>query len=447
MNYLRALREYFSDLPLRKVAYGFCYVFLVMTSYYILKPVRESFFLEEKGYSKLPFVHLMVLAATFFAVIVYTRATRKLGPARLVTAANLFFVASVLGFWVFLTQVDVSSGWQAALRGKMAWVYYCWVSVFSVFAMTLFWSVIHTIFTAVDGSKCYGIIGSGATIGAIFGGWITKSLAESIGTENLLLVAAGFLVPCLLLGRQLVRFVPTALEQGAEASTERAPNKKRSALQIFRGSPYLCVMALIVMMTVLITVFDEYRYNQLISLEFEGRGDERTAFFGEIYQTANIIGLFFSLVLTGIVQSIWGPRPGMLLFALLVIVSAIAFLISPTIDCVFYSIVALQSVGYSIYQWSRELLYTQTSKEAKFIAKGFIDTFMFRAGAGGAALALILASQMFPSRGEQGLLSNAAVEISYVTIPLGVVLAGLAWWVTGRFYERKRQSAIAISSR
>ena len=447
MNYLRKLRDEFWELPLRKVGFGFGYIFLVMTSYYILKPVRESFFLGEKGYSRLPIAHLMVLAATFVAVIIYTRVARKLGPARLVTAANLFFVTSVLGFWVFLTQVDVSTGWQAALRGKMAWVYYCWVSVFSVFAMTLFWSVIHTIFTASDGSKCYGIIGSGATIGAIFGGWITKSLAERIGTENLLLVAAGFLVPCLLLGHQLVRLVPTSSAQEPEASTEQATKKKRSAIEIFRGSPYLCVMALIVMMTVLITVFDEYRYNQLISLEFEGRGDERTAFFGRIYQTANIIGLFFSLVLTGIVQSIWGPRPGMLLFALLVIVSAIAFMVSPTIECVFCSLVALQSVRYSIYQWSRELLYTQTSKEAKFIAKGFIDTFMFRAGAGGAALALILASRLFPSRGEQGLLSNAAVEISYVTIPLGVVLACLAWWVTGRFYELKRQAAEAAVSK
>ena len=423
--------------PFGKVALGFSYVFLVMTSYYILKPVRESFFLGEKGYGNLPIAHLMVLAATFFAVLVYTRATRRLGPARLVTAANVFFVVCILGFWVFLTRLDTSAGFLAVVRDKMAWVYYCWVSIFSVFAMTLFWSVIHSIFTAKNGSICYGIIGSGATIGAIVGGKLTGSLAERIGTENLLLVAAGVLAPCLVLGSLLSRLVPggATLEQGGETKPKLS---KRSVIEIFSQSRYLCVVGLIVMLTIAVTVFDEYRYNQLIELEFGDRKNERTAFFGNIYFVANCIGLFFSLILTGIVQSIWGPRPGMLLFVTLVLVSAIAFFFFPNIQCVFYSVVALQAVGYSIHQWSRELLYTQTTKEEKFIAKGFIDTFMFRLGAGSAALALILASNI--GGGEDGLLTNAAQNISYVTIPLGLVLGGLAWWVSGRFYQLKRNA-------
>ena len=53
------------------VVIGFAYLFLVMTSYYILKPVRESFFLGEQGYKNLPLAHLLVLAATFFTVILY----------------------------------------------------------------------------------------------------------------------------------------------------------------------------------------------------------------------------------------------------------------------------------------------------------------------------------------------------------------------------------------
>lgn len=431
-------QNYDRPFPFAKVVLGFAYIFLVMTGYYILKPVRESFFLGEQGYNRLPIAHLLVLAATFVSVIVYTRATRRLGPSKLVTATNLFFITCVVGFWIFLTQVDVSTGWQAALRSKMAWVYYCWVSVFAVFAMTLFWSVTHSIFTAEEGSACYGVIGSGATIGAITGGFVTKTWANEIGTENLLLVAAGTLLPCLILGSCLARMA----ERNADSTDEpREPlaNSKRSVIDIFRNSPYLCVMGLIVMLTVVITVFDEYRYNQLISLEFTGRNDARTAFYGHVYFVANMIGLLFSLVITGIVQSIWGPRPGMLLFALLVIVSAIAFLLSPTIDTVFYSVVAMQSVGYSIYQWSRELLYTQTSREEKFIAKGFIDTFMFRVGAGMASLGLLAAAAV--GEHEDGLLAKATTQLSYVTIPLGLLLGAMAWWVSGRFKQLKAASA------
>lgn len=74
-------------------ALGFSYIFLVMTGYYILKPFRESFFLGEQGYQNLPFAHLLVMGATFLAFLLYTRATRRLGPARLVSAANVFFVS------------------------------------------------------------------------------------------------------------------------------------------------------------------------------------------------------------------------------------------------------------------------------------------------------------------------------------------------------------------
>ena len=343
------------------VAIGFSYIYLVMTCYYVLKPVRESFFLSEKGYGQLPIAHLLVLVATFIAVLIYTKATRKLGPARLVTATNIFFLACIVAFWIFLTQVDTSGRWLNWLRGKMAWVYFCWVSVFSVFAMTLFWSVIHTVFTSESGSKCYGIIGSGATLGALTGGFLTSRFAESVGTNNLLVIAAVLLAPCLVLGSILARLSKANSTSQKNVETTEAPATKtptktttpKSAIAIFRGSPYLCALGLIVMLTVVITVLDEYRYNKLIDASFTER-DEKTAFFGNVYFFSNCIGLFFSLVLTGIVQTICGPRPGMLMFAGLVIVSAIAFLRFPGIHTAFYSMIALQSVGYSIYQWSRE---------------------------------------------------------------------------------------------
>lgn len=418
-----------------RVTLSFCYYFLVLTSYYILKPVRESFFLGEKGYRNLPVVHLLVLAATFIAVIVYTKASRRLGPARLVTATNVFFLISILGFWIFLTQVDTSSGVLATARRQMAWVYYCWVAVFSVFAIALFWSLTHTVFTADEGSKCYGVIGSGATIGALTGGLLTHRLAEIIGTENLLVVAAAMLSPCIVFGNMLARLSRQRQTAQAELQSGVASAKKTPALTIFRNNRYLCVLGLIVMLTVVITVLDEYRYNKLINLEFQDRQDVRTAFFGRVYFLSNCIGLFFSLALTGVIQSIWGPRPGLLLFAGIVVMSGIAFLFFPSINTVLYSLVAMQAVGYSIYQWSRELLYTQTTAEEKFIAKGFIDAFMFRVGAGTAALALIGATAI--GSGEDGLLTHAVTCLSWVTIPLGLLLGGMGWWISARFQALK----------
>ena len=139
------------------------------------------------------------MTSTYFTMLLYTQLIRRLGP-RLLHFANLFFLVCIAGFWITLSQFGTPE-----VRSSFAWVYYCWVSIFAVFAVTLFWSVVHTIFTSADGSKCYGIIGSGGTLGALSGAWLTKQLAVRMGTENLLLLAAVILAPCLILSHYLIQ--------------------------------------------------------------------------------------------------------------------------------------------------------------------------------------------------------------------------------------------------
>jgi len=182
------------------------------------------------------------------------------------------------------------------------------------------------------------------------------------------------------------------------------------------------------------------RYGQIITGAFPVEaGDARTVFFANVYFYTNIIGLFFSLVLTGWVQSRFGPAPGMFLYALAVFATAIAFLMQPSVNVVFWSAVCIQSIAYSIHQWSRELLYTVTTAEEKFVAKGVIDTFLFRAGAATAALTLLVAAEIGRSEAApDGLLSGAVTQMSFVTMPLAIVLMGLIWWISRRFKGRKR---------
>lgn len=442
-------------------AIGFCYLFLVMACYYILKPVRESFFLGEQGYQNLPKAHLLVLAATFFTMMAYTSIARRLGPGRLILTANVFFLFSVGVFWVVLTQF----GDQPFIRTNMAWAYYCWVSVFSVFAVTLFWSVIHTIFTSEDGSKSYGFIGAGATVGAMTGGFLTQWLAERLGTENLLLVAGGLLMPCLFLGWWLAKFSSVSKSLAESGPTEKKKfdrTQYRSGFKIFRESPYLCALGGIVFMTILISVFDDYRSGKIISeayprttvesvtssatevvtesstteaAEANIQGENsRTAFFGKLYFYTNMVGLFFSFVLTGPIQARYGPAPGMYLYAVAILGTALAFLWQPSIHVVFWGGVCIQSIAYSIFQWSRELLYTVTTAEEKFVAKGVIDTFLFRAGAAGAAITLLIAATIGVTESRpDGILTEAARQMSYVTIPAALLMVVLIWWISREF--------------
>lgn len=424
-----------------RVALGFAYFYLVMTGYYILKPVRESFFMGEQGYRNLPVAHLLVMAATFVTIQLYARAARKVSPGTLVLGANLSFLATIGGFWAVLGPLG-HLGW---LRGSVAWVYYCWVSVFAVFAVTLLWSLIHAVFDPEEGSRSYGIIGSGGTLGALTGGFLTKHLAEVVGTENLLLIAMAVLAPCVFLGRRLSqeRLRQGRLRKSAEAASgagddgpeEAHAVSKRTPREIFAASPYLCVLGAIVTLTIISSVLDEYRYSRIIQ-ESLTKQDVRTAFYGSIYFATNVVGLFFSLVLTGPVLNRFGPRPGILLYCLVVTVCALVFPFYPVVGTVYWAAVANQSVAYSIYQWSRELCYSVTTSEEKFVAKGFIDTFLFRVGGAVAALALLATRGTYFQE-------HSASTFSFLVIPLALAIAALGWWISGRFAEMRaaRRSA------
>jgi AAA family ATP:ADP antiporter len=379
--------------------------------------VRESFFLGEQGFERLPLAHLTVLVATLVTAQVYAAMTRRVRRGTLVVVANLVILATVLGFWSLLGPL----GADKLLRQRLAFVYFCWVSVFSVFAVTLFWSLTHSLFTVEEGGRWYGWIGSGGILGAMTGGTLTQQLAERIGTENLLLVSAALLSPCLAIGWSLTRGEPGA---GGASAVAGAPIPRTGALALFARSPYLSVLGAIVFLTIFVSVLDDYRYQQIIQEALPGQ-DARTAFYGSIYSLTNALGLVLSLVVAPLLLSRAGPRPGLLLYTLLVAGSAVWLWRDPGIEAVFWSAVGIQCVSYSLGQFSREVLYLPTSSEEKFVAKGFIDTFLFRLGAGAASVLILLA---WPVDGVR--------TISYLTIPVAMGIAAAAVWISARHRER-----------
>ena len=438
---------------------SFVYLYLVMTSYYILKPVRESFFLGENGYKSLPIVHLLVLGATLVAAVIYTWLAGKLSTTRLMVTVNTIFLCCLVLFWGVLNFF----GEMELVRKVFAWAYYCWVSVFAVFAMTMIWSIIHTKFSAKAGAWFYGTIGSGATLGAMSGGGVTTFFVGTVGTENLLLMAVLFLSPCMLLGCFLCGYQPreedvvVEEEQDAACIAAVEPKEQKSAAALFQANPFLCMIGGIVFLTIFISGVDEYRYGKVVGENFQVTeemkadlgamehekhlkvmADARTEFYGKTFLYTNFIGLFISLGLTGLIQSRFGPSPGMYLYTFAILGTSVVFCYADSINVVFWSSVLIQSIAYSIFQWSRELLYTVTTKEEKLVAKGVIDTLLFRAGAATAAIALLMAGGM-------NWLTNVTVQMSYVTIPAALVMIGLIFLVSRQFKVAKqlRDKAVA----
>src|SRR5689334_6527333 len=128
----------------------------------------------------------LLFTATFFvmlpAVPCYGALVARLPRRQFIPLVYHFFVVNLAIFWVLL-MLDVERQWVAR-------VFFVWLSVFVLFAVSVFWSFMADLYQAEQSKRLYGFIAAGGTAGQLAGSLTTFSLATEIKAVNLLLVAA-----------------------------------------------------------------------------------------------------------------------------------------------------------------------------------------------------------------------------------------------------------------
>ncbi|MBI4863194.1 MAG: hypothetical protein HY815_23445 [Candidatus Riflebacteria bacterium] len=360
----------------RNVVLCCLYFFLAMAGYYVLKPIRESFFLHSQGAQNFPSVHILVGLATLVALQLYDVLVRLYTGGVLVVASNVVFVVGTCGMWAAMVSVAP----QGALHQALAWVFYVWVSILAVFVVALFWALTHNVFTPEQGQRLYGFIGAGGILGGAYGGFVTERLSLVIGTDHLLLLAALLLAPCIRLGWVLQREASTR-----EAAQQLATREGGSSWALVAGDRYLLSIALLVFLTMVIAELGDHQTQRVLEKAFD-RKDQLTSFYGSLYRNVNVVGLIVNVVVTCPVQVRWGPWPGLVLLQLVAAGKALALVWFPQASLLRYGLTLDLAIHYSIYQASKELLYTPTSPAVKYRAKAVIDTLVFRLGLSTGAL-------------------------------------------------------------
>ena len=64
---------------------------------------------------------------------------------RIVPIANLFFVANILGFWLLLLANP-----EGEARKYVAGGFFIWVSVYNLFVVSIFWSLLADLFRGLQ---------------------------------------------------------------------------------------------------------------------------------------------------------------------------------------------------------------------------------------------------------------------------------------------------------
>jgi AAA family ATP:ADP antiporter len=399
------------------------FFFCVLTALMLLRPARDALGME-RGIESIRWLFIGTAVVTLAVNPLFGWLVSRLRRLQFIGATYGFFVLSLVGFWALLMFAP------GAIGQRSGQVFYVWFSVFNLFVTMVFWALLADRFSNEQGKRLFALISVGGTLGAIFGPWLTSQLAEPLGTPNLLLVASGFLLLALVMAWLLVRVVPDRANtypsaSGFASEAERIGGSAWAGLRAVFRSRYLTGIAgYILLMTVLAT-FIYFTRLQMVAAVSDSM-DARAAILGNIDMWTQVAVLVLQLTLTGKIIRRFGLG---IALAILPVATAVGF-IGLAVYGSFVVLILLEAANRAVQRGitrpAREALFTVVSREEKYKAKAFVDTFIYRSGD-------VVGAQTEGVLGRLGLAMGGLVS---VVVPLALVWAALGIWL-GRAQARR----------
>lgn len=379
------------------------YGFLSITSYYVIKPARNSIFVDRVGADQLPWVYVATAVILVFVMAGYSTYVDRVGPRTLIFSSMAALGASLVGFWWLLSNREglASSG-----------AFYVFTKLYPLFLVSQFWLVANLLFTTAQARRLFGLIGMGLILGGIAGSSISGFAAERVGTEPLLLVAAGILALCALV---VVVLGPRIREGGGEVSGRLTEGISGGAVRLLTESAHLRTVAMVLGLAVVVGTLLDWQLNRAVELFVEGE-DAKTEFFGRFYAALNVASVAIQVVLTSYVLRRFGIGLAVLVLPVALAGASVAILLFPLLWVVALGKGAEGALRYSLDQSTRELLFLPVPTDVKYKVKPLIDLTVYRAGTGlGGVLLLIFVNGLGVPLRWISLITLAAVGMWLVT--------------------------------
>ena len=367
----------------QKVLLTFLYFFLIITAYYLIKPVSRSLILGELGSRVVPYVDLVCAVLMGPVVTCFARLVDRIPKPALVTRSFWLVLGVLVLFWKLLA-------WPVPW---IAGAFYVWVAVFSVLVVTLFWLVANDLYTPREAKRLFGFIGSGGILGGIVGSSIAAVGAQVVGTEHLLLLSAATLFGCWLVVERLWRFAParTKAQDAAACPVSRDTFLSNTAgfLKLLLQSRYLLLLIAVVGLNKLIATLIYYQFNPFIEATFPDQ-DARTTFTSLYFGGMNILAFIVQFFFTSWVLRRWGLRTALLVLPVGLVAGSAGLAMFPAFWLAAATELYDGSLNYSLQQTTKEMLYLPIDRSVRYKIKPFIDMVVFRFGKGLAAVAGIV---------------------------------------------------------
>ena len=358
----------------RAVLLAFACNFLLLASYYILKPVRDTV-ATVFGADQLQLLFTGTFVGTLIASPIYAWLTARVRLNRLLPGVFWFWLLNVLLFEVLFK-----------LAPDNRWVgggYYVWFSAVNLFMISVFWTLMSDIFSSGQATRLFALIAAGGSVGAIVGPLVIRFAVGTLGLDGLLLVAVGGFLAVIALVHLLMH-EKTRMQRsgGGGQPTTLDHDLAGSSFDGFREllrSPYSRRQAAFILLMTWVSTVAYFLQTDVISRAFSAVAARAVA-IADISLVVNILAAIILLFGLGRYVHRFGVTAGLILNPIIMVVAFLALALSPTLLMI-QALQVIRQVGqYAIARPSREICFTVVPQADRYKTKNVIDTVVYRFG-------------------------------------------------------------------
>ncbi len=469
-----------------RAIYAFMALFLLLTSYYLVKPLRSSYYLKEFDPTWLPYYFLVIPIISLIATRIFNYFYLRMPKLRLI-----FFTYGIVIGCKLLFLVLLPSGGKAIVL-----FFYFWASVYFLLSISILWGCISTVFNSEAGERTFAFIAFGGMIGALVGSQLSDWLANSAFKDYTLLAAALTMAAVLLFLVLAIRQSESFQNQSDSSRPQNRSNVLKDLLAIW-DYRYIRAIAIMVYALAFMNTAVEFKSQKIIDMRlarqqysqhFEGFNTsqclahsvnpctidpaafemvytlkqapaaerearltnwltqqklatepaalyqnylhyhealetETRSFFSKINFWINLIGMFLLLAVARPLFRLAGVHRVILLLPMAFMAVGLALFLPLEISAMAGVLIGTGTLNYSLNKTAKELLYTQSDDEARFRFKPLIEGPILRLGDVSAALFKIFCLNVL-------LLSESRAE--WALLGLGLLIT--IWWLYSNFF-------------
>ncbi len=422
-----------NELPLALLM--FAYFFLVISSFWILKPIKKTLFIRHYDQTGVDIFsrHLLGSQAeliakvlnmfvAFLAVAVFTWLARRFRRQQLTLIFSLFFMVCYAAY----------SRLIGAPGDATVWSFYLFGDLFSTLMVATFFAFLNDSVTPDSARRIYGLIGLGGVAGGVFGSTFVRVWIGRIDTSTWLWICFGIALLIIAVAQWAGRLAEPGIPAAAEAPPEHPPKRGNVAFEgarlVFRSRYLLSIVGIVGLYEIVSTVMD-FQFTATIEHYLDGEAIGRQ--FSTVFTITNMVSMLVQFFLTGFIMTRFGLTTALLVLPAAVIVGSFGFLSFPILWVGSFLNTADNGFSYSINQSAKEALYVPTSRDEKYKAKAFIDMFVQRFAKAIAVGTSLLITMLFRDFG-------TIRYLSFFTVVIAVIWVFAARYAGRTFEERSK---------